>query len=286
MLAGAPALAQEVETRSESPEPRADKSGYSLLNPTPREFMRALNTDRPDTTESPITVDAGHVQLEMSFFDFAYDRHSDLRETSRVWQVAPLLLKVGLLDNVDLQLGLEPYDRARLTDRATDTTSTNSGFGDTLIRLKINLWGNDDRAPGSTAFGIMPVIRLPTAQDSLGDRHLDGGIIFPLGVQLAERWDLGTMAEFDFNHARNKDNYVVDFLHTLTIGYEVVERVRVYVEYAGFENFNEDEKYRGYFNTGVTWGITPDVQVDAGIRVGVTEAADDFGVFSGITLRF
>ena len=39
-----------------------DKSGYSFFHPAPREFMRELTTDRPDKTEGPFTVDAGHFQ--------------------------------------------------------------------------------------------------------------------------------------------------------------------------------------------------------------------------------
>lgn len=34
-----------------------DKSQFSLFNPTPRELWRDLSADRPDFTESPITVD-------------------------------------------------------------------------------------------------------------------------------------------------------------------------------------------------------------------------------------
>ncbi|WP_375396658.1 hypothetical protein [uncultured Sphingomonas sp.] len=36
-----------------------DKSQYTLFDPTPRAAMRPFSTDRPDTTESPYTVDAG-----------------------------------------------------------------------------------------------------------------------------------------------------------------------------------------------------------------------------------
>ena len=47
----------------------ADDSGtaptYHLFAPVPRSAMRPLSTDRPDTTESPYTVDAGHFQMEM-----------------------------------------------------------------------------------------------------------------------------------------------------------------------------------------------------------------------------
>lgn len=40
-----------------------DKSMYTLFRQTPRSQMRELTTDRPDKTESPITVDAGHFQI-------------------------------------------------------------------------------------------------------------------------------------------------------------------------------------------------------------------------------
>jgi len=35
--------------------------------------MRDLSADKPDATESPITVDAGHYQVELSFMDFGRD---------------------------------------------------------------------------------------------------------------------------------------------------------------------------------------------------------------------
>ena len=44
---------------------KADKSIYTLFHPTPREWMREMSTDRPDQTESPNTVDAGHFQVEL-----------------------------------------------------------------------------------------------------------------------------------------------------------------------------------------------------------------------------
>ncbi len=40
-----------------------DKSGYDLFHPTPRDLMREMSTDRPDQTESPYTVYAGHFQV-------------------------------------------------------------------------------------------------------------------------------------------------------------------------------------------------------------------------------
>ncbi len=51
-----------------------DKSGYTLLNPTPRNLMREMTTDRPDITEVPFTVDAGHFQTESTLFGYIRSR--------------------------------------------------------------------------------------------------------------------------------------------------------------------------------------------------------------------
>src|SRR2546423_6881645 len=59
--------------------PMVDKSRYTLFNPTPRSLMRELSADRPDITETPYTVDAGHFQLEMDILRYSYDRYSSAR---------------------------------------------------------------------------------------------------------------------------------------------------------------------------------------------------------------
>jgi hypothetical protein len=40
------------------------KVSYNLCRPVPGVELRDMETDRPDVTESPITVDAGHFQYE------------------------------------------------------------------------------------------------------------------------------------------------------------------------------------------------------------------------------
>lgn len=139
-------------------EPVQDKSQLHLFNPTPSELMREMSTDRPDQTESAYTVDAGLFQLEMDFVstEFDHDRSDGEDIRSTVWNIAPVNLKVGLLNNVDLQFVLDPYVNARVEDRVAGTVDKASGVGDFQNRLKINLWGNDG---GSTALAIMPFVK-------------------------------------------------------------------------------------------------------------------------------
>lgn len=264
-------------------EPRPDKSRYHLFNPTPRELMRDMSTDRPDTTESAYTVDAGHFQIEMSLLDFSYDRNNEDSQTVRALSVAPMLLKVGLLNDVDLQIGIDPYAREKSTSRGTDDSETVEGFGDTTARLKVNLWGND---AGDTAFAIMPFVKFPTADADLGNGNIEGGVVSILGVDLPNEFSSAFMLEFDFNRSTADDRYVVDIVHTATVGRSLVGDLGGYLEYAGLLNLNGDEAYRAYFDTGLTYGLTRDVQLDGGLRVGLTEAADDLGLFVGTSMRF
>ena len=80
--AAATALAQDAG-------PGADKSHYTLFDPTPRALMREMATDRPDVTESPYTVDAGHVQVESSFVE--YTRDDDGGGDFDAWSVLPTI---------------------------------------------------------------------------------------------------------------------------------------------------------------------------------------------------
>lgn len=276
-LGAAPvALAQE---RGSPP----DKSGFHLFNPTPRALMRDMSTDRPDTTESAYTVDAGHFQIEMSFLDFNHDRNNEEGETRRTLTVAPMLLKVGLLNNVDVQLGLAPYTFDRTTHRASGVGGAVDGFVDTVVRLKVNLWGNDD---GDTALAVMPYITFPTAADGLGASGVEGGIILPFAAALPGGFALGAMVQLDFAKSSDDSRYTADLVHTVTLGHALVGDLSGYIEYAGLANLSHEEKYRAYFDAGLTYGLSPDIQLDAGVRVGLTEATDDLGVFAGISLRF
>jgi len=267
--------------------PVPSKDAYTLFNPTPRELMREMSTDRPDTTESPATVDAGHIQVELSFLDFTYDRRSNDRVTTRALAAAPVLVKVGLTNSVDLQIGFDPYTRVRTEDRATGERETVSGFGDTTVRLKVNLFGNDGvESTGGWALAVMPFVTFPTARDGLGADGIEGGVIVPASLELCEGWSLGVMGELDIVRSADDDRYVFDFVHTVTVAHDVSDRAGVFVEYAGFLSLNDDAGYRAYADAGVTYALTPDLQLDCGVRVGLTEASDDFGVFAGMSVRW
>jgi Putative MetA-pathway of phenol degradation len=259
----------------------ADKSQFSLFNPRPPSQMREFNADRPGVTESPYTVDAGHMQVELSFVEYTHDSEAGIQTDG--YSVLPANLKIGLLNNLDLQLILNSYENFLIHGKGT--SQRDDGFGDTEIRAKLNLWGNDG---GNTAFCIMPFVRLPTGVDHLSDHHVEGGLDLPLTVrQLPGGFDLSTMAEFDVDHNDANDNYGIDFVHTLNLQHELgAKKLSGYLEYAGVAPIDTDQTYLAYVDTGVTYLVSKNVQLDAGINIGISRRAEDFTVFAGLSVRF
>ena len=257
-----------------------DKAGYTLFHPTPRAQMRELSTDRPDQTESSYTVDAGHVQVEMDLVKYTYDRTAGVRAASQA--LAPFNLKLGLWNNVDLQFVGEPYVREEL-DSASHPALKAAGAGDLQTRLKLNLWGNDG---GKTAFAVMPFVTWPTASRDLGNGEMEGGIILPLSISLGERFGLGLMTEVDFRRDAVGGGYHTDFVNSITLSCDLTDRLGGYVEFFSVVSEEPGSAWQGQFDVGATFGLTADVQLDAGVNIGVTDSAPDWQPFVGVTLRF
>jgi len=253
------------------PEPAPDKSAFHLFNPTPRDLRRDLSADRPDFTESPYTVDAGAIQLEMSFFDYAKNGSSD------TWTAAPFNLKIGVLNDLDLQFVFDPFVRE------DDGMRSRDGIGDLQVRAKFNLWGND---AGDTAFAFMPFIKAPTASQGLGNDHIEGGLIFPFSIDLAQGVGLGLMFETDFVYDDVEDGYDTEFIFTAALGLDLTETLGVYLEGIAIESTDAATDFRGLLGLGATLSLTDDLILDAGINLGLTGDADDFSIFSGLTIRF
>lgn len=243
--------------------------------PSGSPHVRELEADRPDATESPVTVDQGYFQVESSFFSFSTDKQGGTRV--KTYTVAETNVKYGLLDNLDLQLVFSPYIK-ETTETAGVRTHVDD-FSDIVMRLKYNFWGNDG---GSTALGIMPFVKIPTQTDVSNGRW-EGGLIVPFAWRAGERWGLGFQGEID--RVYNEDNHEMDwdFAHTAVLGFDLTERIGIYLEYLGVAGAHP---YESYFSGGATYSLNDCIQLDAGTLVGLSDEAEDLTVFSGISFKF
>lgn len=259
----------------------ADKRAYDWGNPTPRELLRDMATDRPDATESPITVDAGRVQVELSFVGYERDVHNPDRDGVRSdsLNLMPVNIRIGLRHDLELQVVLDNYLRTESKAPITGATERASGFGDVSLRLKRNLLGNDG---GDTAVALMPFVKLPTNSGGVGNRHVEGGLILPVNFTLGGV-GFAVMTELDIVRRESGGGYTVSWFNTFAYGFELTERLGAFLELASTSG---QGRHALTGNGGLTYSLNPDLQLDLGLNLGLTRAAPDLAVFTGISRRF
>lgn len=237
--------------------------------------LRELTTDRPDATESPFTVDPGHVQLEMDVASYTRSRLDGVRTTE--WVFAPFNLRYGLTPYVEAGIFIVPHVRVTEQDR-NGPKQTVCGVGDTTLRMKINLRGNDG---GSTAFGLMADLKLPTAADGLGNDRTEGAVTFPIAYELGAGWEGAAMTAIEFAHTPRGRRAI--WVNTMTFARDIAPELGGFLE---LTSATGDGGHVATFNCGLTRALDPLTQLDCGVNLGLTRNAPDLSVFAGISRKF
>ena len=250
---------------------------YWLGNPVPDSQLRELSTDRPDTTESPYTVDAGHFQVEFEPLSWTRDREDGV---TTITHSPSVNLKAGLLTWMDLQAVI---GWSRITEDSTGADITTRGIDDLTLRLKMNLWGNDE---GDTAGALMPFVTLPTHDEDFGtEREVTGGLIVPVSFTLPSDWSAAVMIELDLERNAANDGYTAVMVQTVTAAHDITDSVGGFVELVNIAPTEAEAVAEAYADAGITWGATPNLQFDTGLNIGLTQASDDLRLFAGVSYR-
>src|SRR5580658_7091337 len=136
-LAGIAVLVLLVSCPAQAEEP--DKSGYTLFDPTPDDLMRKFAPDRPTKGFSVRTIDAGHFEIETDLVNYTYSNSSGV--STRSYQALDPTFKLGLTNWMDFEVQFNGLQYTESSDRTSPFNFQNAtGFGDVLLRTKINLF--------------------------------------------------------------------------------------------------------------------------------------------------
>jgi hypothetical protein len=253
----------------------SSKAGYSLFNPTPDAEMREMSTDRPDKTESAYTLDAGHYQIETDLVNTAINDDNGVKSTITNYNL--INIKAGLTNNSDLQVVWANYIKQQ-----TDSEETVSGTGETVLRYKYNIYGNDE---GDSAMAVMPYVKLATGKDDFTNKKTEYGILLPFAFTLPKGWDMGVMLQYDYLYNEEDSNYFNSYAVTWAFGHQVWNDLSGFVElFVGF-NSEDNIEAESTLDFGLTYMIDKNVQLDTGMFLGINEAAVDTVSFFGLSVR-
>lgn len=274
---------------ADSDFPPADKSAYTLFNPTPVNVLRDMDTDRPNVTNTPHTVDAGHAQIETGLYDWTHfhDRTHGGDTVTDAVTFGHVNARLGVTADFEVNATIDGYSWVKSTDNIAGQTTRANGFGDTVIGGKLNLWGNqggDD--PWTSGFALQPQVKLPTAQSGIGNDHVEWAIGAPFLINLVNGFHLGL--ETAPGQERNMANrgYVVGWQNSASIDHVVFGTVDVYLEYAMHVTSEAHAQPRQSLDVGMTYPVTDNLAIDSGVFIGINRATPGFEWTSGVSFRF
>ena len=281
-----PAFATDAPTSSPAP---VDKWRYTIFNPVPGDQLRDMGTDRPNKTNGPTTIDAGHVQFEIGAFDYLYyrDRYRGDNVRSDQFNFGQTDARIGVTNDIEINVVIDPVTAVRSTDFNTRQSSRAVGFGDTVVGGKLNLFGNEGgNGVWATAVGIQPQIKFPTARASLGNGHAEAEVGIPVAVNLPAdiHLEAETIVGWERNSADTGD--VTGWQNSIAIDRSFFTRYDFFVEYWSHASTERRRESPQTIDVGVVYTLDDHTQLDTGVNFGLNHATQNIEWTVGLSVRF
>jgi len=189
-------------------------------------------------------------------------------------------LSYGIVDNVDLVLSL-PYLWGREKEDGV-VVYDEQGIGDAVLEAKMRLLEKD-----KFSLALKPGISFPTGDEDkgLGTGKI-GGQIFLIASQEVEPFAFH--ANLGYIRNENDADERADIWHaSLAATCEVIKNLNL-VANVGIERNPDDEANDDpvFFVGGIIYSITENIDVDLGVKVGLTNPETDVTALAGVAIRF
>ncbi len=272
----------------------ADKSHYTLFNPTPGDSLRVWRTDHAGVV--PYTIDAGHVEVDVTAVSYGHDDELvgfvflsdfgalELRQKLEIWRYGFTQIKFGLLNRLDAEVMIEPYQTITTTVEAQlfrPFRRTESGFGDLSSRVKLNVWGNDR---GKTALSISGNATFPTANAHIGGGRYAAGPSLEFAAQLPGDFELRINSGASISED-SRDKIQSAFGNLISLSHPIVGCLEEYCAFSAAA-FSSETDWVGEIRVGLNYRLCRNVELYAGSSFGVTDNAMDHQPFAGFVARF
>ncbi len=238
-----------------------------------------LASDRPDFTECSSTVGHGLTQIEMGY-TFIHDREGNSETQSHSYPEA--LFRIGMFaDWFEWRIAYNHGSQGVTVGGVPITSET--GAEDLYLGIKLALTEQDGLLPEMC---IMPQMTVPSGAEASTAGEVLGGVNWLYGWDLSE--SISTAGSTQINKAVDEDgsNYY-EVAQSWTIGYTLAEHLGAFAEFFGlFPSGASTALPEYYFDAGLTFPITNNLQFDIRAGLGLNEPADDFFTGTGVVIRF
>jgi Putative MetA-pathway of phenol degradation len=239
-----------------------------------------LVTDRPDFTESSTTVGSGVVQLETGY-TYTYDSHATGSTREQTYPEA--LLRLGMFaDWFEFRLA---WGLADLRDAEFGgPINSASGSEDLDLGAKLALTPQACCLP---EMAVLLEMSVPSGSSGLTAGDVLPSVAWLYGWDINDRWSAGGQTLFSRALDDVTSEPYLEFSQSWTVGYSWTDRLRNYTEWYMFAPDGADtNRNQQYFDGGFTFLLNDNLQWDVRAGLGLNDAANDYFVGSGLSVRW
>lgn len=209
-------------------------------------------TDRPDQTESALTVPAGAFQMESGIA-------SEYAAGIRVISAPNVLLRYGIFKNFELRLFNQILD-------FKNSFAHIQGIGDLQFGAKLQILNNES---SNTKIALLSHLVLPSGSESFRSNYVGTISRLCISHQLTE--SLGLAYNVGYQYYSTQEG---ELIYSLSLSKSINNKFSIYLEpFGGLDGF---EEVTLALDTGFTYLINPNVQLDFTYGVGATSRFNFF----------
>lgn len=237
---------------------------------------------RPGLGTPACTVAPGRVSVETAMTDWTLDNGSDQRVD--LVEVGQTLVRIGVSNTIEAQIGWTPFGHARTRDKATGETDVVNGVGDVQLGARVNFRNPDGKG---LAVAAEPFVTLPTGRHDVGAGDWGAGLVVPVTYDLTDTINLESSSEIDaaVNDSGSGRHFAA--LEVVGVQVAVTKSLNAIVEAAVRRDDDPSGKTtQVYATSALGWMVGKDLQVDVGAITGLNHAASRIELFWGVSRRF
>jgi len=257
-------------------------AAFAAIGTAEAQDLRPLCPDRPGLDTPACTVDPGHLVAEIGTIDWSLDRDAGQRSDS--FTFGDLLLRYGIADHAEVQLGWTALGTVRTHDRASGAITHDSGTGDVTLAVRRNLSHPDG---SGFAAAVMPYATLPVGGATIGAGDWGAGLIVPLSYSLTDKIGLSLTPEI--NAAVDQDRHGRHLAYGSAIGLTTALTSSVSSAFelqAVRDRDPAGHATQALASLSVAWQPRSSLQLDMGAVAGLNHASPDVELYMGIARRF
>ncbi|MBY0520442.1 MAG: transporter [Sphingomonas sp.] len=237
---------------------------------------------RPGLGTPACTIAPGRVSVETGLADWTRDDTLDAREDSVLY--ADTLVRIGITDILEAEIGLTPYGTVRSRDKASGAVAREGGIGDLFLGAKVNL-----RNPDGSGFSIaaLPFATVPTGGSALGAGDWGAGFLLPMSVDIGHSLNLQLTPEVDAAVNGNRAGRHLAYSAILGLGFPVLDELSGTIEVQGLQDDDPaGPSTQAFASVSLAWFPRPDLQLDVGAVAGLNRDSADVELYLGVSRRF